>query len=375
MDSGRKALAGAARRLENANQGAGNQLSGGIRLGEESGAPKPVFIIGSGFSKAFSSSYMPTLGELGEAICNQSPRARTTALYASLARDIERVLSYLAQDMPWKTQQEKHEDFGEFLGLTQFIRDYLVERERAAFQSEIPDWARQFVNFLHKAQAPVLSLNYDTILERLAHDSVRLGPEDVKLRPDELYQAPIAHLTKRTASQWGGGFHPTFNLLKLHGSVNWYWSGNLDSSDQQLYWDPDGISPALDEHNRNMVERNRIDLIPLIVPPVADKSGFYALTTIRALWQRAKRALSQAGCVFCVGSSLPRTDLTLRALLSLASVPSGKVYLVNEAGPDNRPLIQDYESAFPCCEIDKTFMGKDSVSRMVEHLSQRIPVS
>jgi hypothetical protein len=76
-----------------------------------------------------------------------------------------------------------------------------------------------------------------------------------------------------------------------------------------------------------------VDKSPLIVPPVMDKTLFYMLDAIRASWWLAGRALRQARQVFCVGYSLPETDLAMSFFLN-SNHPSKRcdLYVVNEPG-------------------------------------------
>ncbi|GAG35006.1 unnamed protein product, partial [marine sediment metagenome] len=87
----------------------------------------------------------------------------------------------------------------------------------------------------------------------------------------------------------------------------------------------------------------------------------------------ARKALEQADEIFCVGYSLPVTDLTMKLFLQSVARPK-KVIIVNKEDPASkagRELVKRYREAFPePIKVDgQSLSGSDAVERMVEYIS------
>lgn len=203
------------------------------------------------------------------------------------------------------------------------------------------------------------------------------------------YRIPLAPIQSRTAGVLGGIEDYMFDLVKLHGSINSFYSGMEEFPGEQIYYrSVDSESPYKDnlylskDNNKKDNNLSRLkqleqeelkillsDKVPLIIPPVAEKSRFYANQTIRSLWSRAREHLKQAEEIYVVGYSLPDTDLTTRLLLQTACAGQAKtVYIVNNdiAGKDN--LLRRYKDAFP---LRDDYIRPDAVEAMVHDLCTR----
>jgi len=151
---------------------------------------------------------------------------------------------------------------------------------------------------------------------------------------------------KRPASEEIGA--PAFTLYKLHGSINWLYSGSALVPGQTIYhsglddlWG--GKLPPIPARTL----RNS-DKIPLIVPPVADKGTYFHHP-------------------LCLGYSMPHTDRTMQFFIwrnqPLVSV---KFCLV-----DTQNTVQHFRSTLPDSAFD--FDGQyirpdDPIPSFVERL-------
>jgi hypothetical protein len=176
----------------------------------------------------------------------------------------------------------------------------------------------------------------------------------------------------------------TFHLIKLHGSINWFYSGGEQFPGEQVYfrlvdsWSPysdmtqdvswDGPPPPFDL--KTEIKKLLSDKVPLIIPPVAEKSRFYANQTIRSLWGKAREYLAQAEEIYCVGYSLPDTDLTMKLLLQTACAGKAKtVYIVNNDVNGKEDLVRRYRDAFPKgVTIRDDYIRADAVEAMIKDL-------
>lgn len=87
-------------------------------------------------------------------------------------------------------------------------------------------------------------------------------------------------------------------LLKLHGSLNWWYPGSngnpgdvvYDSGVEGQEWSRRGLFPLEDRRHMILIS----DRKPLIVPPTAVKGPYYSNQILRTAWEAAANALVSA---------------------------------------------------------------------------------
>ena len=110
-----------------------------------------LFVLGTGFSKAVSSA-LPVMFDLGDYIRGKiNELSGDKEIYERLIsppNDLEDLLTYLCQSMPWKNPAESYSDKAAFLQLSNFIAEHIIDCEEKAFQEEPPEWSIQFIKYL-----------------------------------------------------------------------------------------------------------------------------------------------------------------------------------------------------------------------------------
>ncbi len=306
-----------------------------------------VFILGAGFSMAVAST-MPNLNDLGRFAIHEAmkqgrgwPAPETE--FAAFGNDVELLLSYLSQSYPWQTPDETAWNHAYFLSVQQAIAAVVNEKQNEAIQQGVADWLDPLVRHWNAKRCTVITLNYDNLVEYAIQQA------GIQTRSEELHQAPVLPALQRRKQLPDREPPPSLHLLKLHGSANWYYSGGTDFPGEQVYHIPAAVLFRGDSAELAQWNRWVEDKTPFIVPPVADKSTFYSNLTLRLTWRAAARALREATRVFCVGYSMPMTDLTVRLLLS-TSLPQGKpdFHIVNKcAQADRDDLVDRYHKVLP----------------------------
>lgn len=353
----------------------------------EAQSKKRLLILGSGFSKAVSDK-MPVVRELATALkeqIKQDPKLKELEdpKYQDLLNDPELLLTYLAQDQPWKKPDETHEDRALFLRVSRWLAKHLEQCEHQTFEGKIPEWTKLLAKWLNEKRTWVVTFNYDTVLERICF--LCLKDESGKNRPDLIfnsYRVPLAPIQFRRAGVFGGSEEYMFDLVKLHGSINWFYSGWEQFPGEQIYCRlVDSKSPYKDyvseDSDRGVSQKELEELemllsdkVPLIIPPVAEKSRFYANQTVRYLWGKAREYLKEAEEIYVIGYSLPDTDLTTKLLLQAACAGQTKtVYIVNNDMTGKNNLLRRYRDAFPQgTSIKDDYICPDAVEAMVKAL-------
>lgn len=317
---------------------------------------RDVFLLGAGFSKAISPE-MPTLHELSEAV--SLPRARGSAPSETNETDFESALTFLAQEQPWLTPPENLTNRAHFLEASRDIARHLAEMQARALAAPAPPWLFKLVRQWMDTDSTVVTPNYDVLIERAFKELV--GGEESH---GSLYSVPITHALTRVATVFGGKVIGPFKLLKLHGSLSWYYSGRESYFGEPIF---DAEVPAGWNTDTDSVEAAKMavsDKTPLVIPPTFGKSSFFQNETILRVWQNAWRAITDADRVFCIGYSLPRSDLNMIHVLRGASFRPGKVVVVNQ---DPDALIR-YRDLLPGVDVEAFGDGPEVVENFVSNL-------
>jgi hypothetical protein len=319
-----------------------------------------LFILGAGFSKAFSGR-MPLLSELSDSVRRDDGTQRPRLPRDAFRNDFEALLTYLFQQMPWKSPEDIHGDLAEFYALSRLIAARIGECEEEAFNGSVPQWATRYAQYLAQTQTTVVTLNYDTILERLL-TQCDMPAGNGKINERGLYSLPLVHIGFRS-----GNYDLTIHqgaswLLKIHGSINWFVAPDAWDSGGQVFFS------KISERGTSNEAFGKRDLIPLLIPPVADKSSFYRSGLVRTMWEEISQAFADAEEVFCIGYSLPKTDLTMRLFFMGATPrPDQRIYVVNNSSSE--ALVREYEEVFFPSAIDRRFLGSDhAVEEMVDYV-------
>jgi hypothetical protein len=323
--------------------------------------PRDVFILGAGFSREIGKQ-MPTLTELSSAIMRRFPEHSEIAQVPFISKNVEMAMTFLSQPQPWMRESERLRNRALFLELTEAIASEIENGAESVRASACPNWLYRFVHWAHLQKAVVITLNYDTLLEDAFCEIPGKEPAPKQI-------IPFRFAADEGVMSGGDVLADSLELLKLHGSTNWRYSGSTSYSGELIQW-----SQVHGWHNQfaGLTRREKnTDTVPLIIPPVAEKAGYFAHHSIRHLWRRAAYALKMARRVFCIGYSLPTTDLTMRFLLSDYAPPNAvEFYLVNLPNMDDgTPLGKHFRDALPdSFHIDDRFVGSRPIPPFVDAL-------
>jgi len=224
---------------------------------------KDLFLLGAGFSKAVS-SHMPLLNELSSAI---SFFAQTERSVDDIETNFEKVLTFLAERQPWLSEAENLRNRATFLEISGKISRALASMQNKALSEDMPRWLQGLLLRWRQDETWVITLNYDTLIEK-AYTELRLRGNEPQLSAimahRGLYPFPVESVLSRTQLLLGHEENVGFKLLKLHGSLNWVYSGS-DASGETIYdlGIPTGWNAKpLEQH----VLVNAIDKVPLVIP-------------------------------------------------------------------------------------------------------------
>ncbi len=283
---------------------------------------RDVFVLGAGFSKAIS-ELMPLTDELGNK-CRElliGDGIEQTRMPKFRDGSFETWLSKLAEEQPYLDVASNLDNQALFQRFSTKIGEILSQVGRKVLDSPMPTWLANFVLLAHLRRWTLLSFNYDVLIECTVASDVlydwralpaqRPGsPVSWSLIIDDVPPIPsgYARLAPSPAK--------TLSLLKLHGSLNWFWSPGDATGASFCHLSMLGKFGSPRDPLEIQQERSTsaAGKVPFIVPPSAVKSSYYLNPITRHVWQTAWARLKKANRVVVGGYSFPLTDLSFGAL-------------------------------------------------------------
>jgi len=334
---------------------------------ETGGQGNDAFLLGAGFSHSVS-EVMPLTNALGLEIASRLTRQghNTTLLQGLYRNNFEAWLTQLAEGRPWASEADNLRDRAMFLDASSQVAEIIRMAQRQS--GPRAKWLDRLVTFWHQNQSVVLTLNYDTLVEQAVQD-LHLKDHGELVHYTSAYAIPVTSANLRRAGVWGADPDiETLRLLKLHGSINWYYSGSDSPHGETVY--EGGLTYGWDAEYTHVVGDRGLDLlvdkVPFVVPPTGTKSSFFNNETIRAQWSVASEFLRPCQLVV-MGYSLPEADHLMR--LFLDQTVAGNITLVN-CDPD---IGAHFRRLLPRSRIvDEPWVGTpDAIERFVSALTVR----
>jgi hypothetical protein len=273
-----------------------------------------VFILGAGFSRA-AHEEMPTLPDLGSRLSWWIRKTRPynelipASIYDLLeigklpGGDLEVWLSSLAERQPFLEEADTSLNYALFVSMTRELVS-IVQQSQQGYWATAPAWLHHIVRIWHRMKPTVVTFNYDTIVE---DTMIALDPPGTS---GWVRGAMLRYLPRPAVGGHLGSAPPTqtFHLIKLHGSVDWFWTPG-DTTGDSLCTVPSEATQ--DDRDAALAGKD-----PFIIPPLSTKSSFFSLALVRERWQQAARALGQAERIMVMGYSVPLTDMSTVAMIT-----------------------------------------------------------
>jgi hypothetical protein len=343
-------------------------------------------VLGAGFSIAVNPAF-PDTDRLGEMIRARLPSDYSRRLPTETFKDgrFEEWLSYLAERQPHHDQAWALEAGALELRIVEAMRVVLSEVQRNALSAPAPQWLYALLSLLHAYRASVISLNYDNLIE--------CGVETMRMtapgRPDRTFveeedildglpKSAVPPSVQETASPHDFLGHPilldsglaeSFRLLKLHGSLSWYWLPGDGTGSSLRRWRLPGTFGQLwdEDYKRRLRELPRHDVF--IVPPSVLKGERLRESVARELWRRAAVAIWSAERLVLIGYSVPLADHSISGMLSEGlEGRTVQIEIVNPAPSEVRKRLVRLGVAANNIEV---FGGRNCVERWVRREVKR----
>lgn len=279
---------------------------------------------------------MPLTDELGAAITS---RLGVQWPAGSEATSFEERLTLLSTSLPFLEGHENTSRRALAERVTAALANELEDRNDLASAGDPPLWLLQLVSLWHAEQAIVITFNYDTLIEQAVTALRPAARARGDREPESIHGWQVAFpapspVNALTWESMDGPRQDSFQLLKLHGSLNWYWalgeSGTIVRDAAVYGFGARSEIAADDVAGVRLLDR-------FLIPPVTSKDSYYNVNLVHMLWRTAFEAMQQASRLTIIGYSIPPADRIAAELLR--SVPDATpVDVVNwKLGTDAEP--------------------------------------
>ncbi|CDG57365.1 hypothetical protein BN865_11580 [Campylobacter coli 76339] len=327
-----------------------------------------VFFFGAGFSKSLNNSY-PTLAELSEYFLENGFIYENEKIYKD---NLEQLLTYLITPLPFKTKEDILRDEASYLEKINKISKFFIELLETKEIDKNNKYILNLSQYINDNKCTCITLNYDLLLEEILFLTHENSYQDIDSY-DVFYKIPIKQIDERKntkSNNYGFNFYQgDFNInnnfveiIKLHGSINWYCDQAYSNS--QIY----SFMEKVDRYKDELF----VDLKPLIIPPILDKTNNYNHILLRSLWKKAFKAIQKAKNIYIYGFSFPITDLSVVYLFksALQNKQDYKIYVIN-----TKSHIDDkkkrYNEIFGEEKCDFSFCCDDNLEKLAKHLNKK----
>ena len=322
--------------------------------------PTTALVLGAGFSAAVNPD-LPTANELGNrAYRHVIDGGGSVALGREFSLDFtfELALSLLAEKQPHLSELQNRRNGVQLAELTSAIATVLEQAQEIAFERQPPNWLYELLSVLNQWHSTIVSLNQDLVVETaveahfltptsprpLLPDAARLeilaagGSMETIDATDLLWHVPPLAGGNR---QQPRNLAKSMRLLKLHGSVDWWWAPPDQTGATILR---EGVYGTFG-NARRMSDQVRRDYLPgrerFIVPPLATKSTYFDNPITRQLWQDAFSSMRSSARIALIGYSLPITDhMTFGLLQSVLEGRTVSLDVVNSNVAELLPRLK-----------------------------------
>ncbi|MFB2582146.1 hypothetical protein ACEXQD_12930 [Herbiconiux sp. P15] len=200
------------------------------------------------------------------------------------------------------------------------IAEVLDEYVRTVSAGLCPKWLRQLIAIWDAEQAAVLTFNYDSLVERAVNtyppaSGVRRGFLGRIQGDHVVFPAPPTPASQLVDDEGVEHSIESFQLLKLHGSLNWYWAdGDKSGStlvrvrERHTFGASNPFVQSIDFSAATTLDR-------YLIPPVSSKDGYYGSYLANTLWRSARQLIAETGSLTLMGYSLPFEDRVASQLI------------------------------------------------------------
>jgi hypothetical protein len=186
----------------------------------------------------------------------------------------------------------------------------------------------------------IVTFNQDLVIENAIEEAIGTTryasipwgiPNCYSTEFEDLYSA-------RSGAHFSTENDQSIKVLKLHGSLNWVYRARSAEDAKNAIRQPTGAPGCLLRRQvpvelRSRGERRSVHLLPLIVPPIYEKSA-HLRNQLESVWRAAESAFSSAQRVIVFGYSFPGADFAAMSMVRRAFMGNDELSEMFVINPD-----------------------------------------
>lgn len=260
---------------------------------------KKAIVLGAGFSKALCNS-MPIVSDLFADIPKKSILGKfvnNLKMQLGDSFDVENCISYILSKEIFFTDKEDIE----FYTLKRELLKYIhMQMKSYKPDNDKMDLMKKFLYYCIEENAILITFNYDLFIEKIcsylnAHDETNHKYNLVVNYGIKINESPF-NLTSRIT--FGNIIDKHLQLLKVHGSFNWFNIKDSESADIS-----DIVS--LDDSEVNDIYQNKT---PYFIPMSNTKHKYFSGSFYKTIWSKMNYFIKNAEDITFIGYGFPKTD-------------------------------------------------------------------
>lgn len=331
---------------------------------------RPVYILGAGFSKTIH-DFMPVTAELNKLLSQDDSELQIELNNQTF----ENWLTINSTDLPFLEKFENTARKAQSEKIIKKVGDIIERQTEIASSYKIPFWLEQLINIWHAEKAVVISLNYDTLIER-AINTCNIYEATEDLHFEKLYSENLTHPSPPSTNiqfyydQSELADNNSFQLVKLHGSINWFYAHQditkISSTKSRVREMFEGKRTV--KQTEKFISEITESQDRLIIPPVTSKDSFYSSHISNILWKSARKSIKAATKIFIIGYSLPPEDFITGELIKEISSDAEILVADKFASEDSETGIIKNLKNIGIDNITQLFSGENYINDFITNI-------
>lgn len=310
---------------------------------------KRIFVLGAGFSKAFSEK-MPLIKDLSEGILTTGlPAFKKLKFFANRYHELSNSSGEFSD----------YENLGTILFTKRIFKDFNEEMEYLQCQNIYLQYIYHqingyeidaenyelFLEFLKLVSFSwrrrgnqeigenlIVTFNYDLLIEGACENEKNISNR--ALIGPAGYDYGISMNKYESGRFIDANDRKIVDLIKLHGSFNWFKAKGADTTDHHYIYKVNKDDPNFGIHKHDT---------PCFIPMAHSKDSFLTGTLYNTLWAKATSYFNEAEEIIFIGYGFPTTDLNN---LTYFLPYKEKIKAINVLEPLGSPKLRRLQNIF-----------------------------
>jgi hypothetical protein len=249
---------------------------------------KKLYILGSGFTKAFSKK-SPVINDIFNGIKDNSVLEKINYYKSIGIVNNEEISSLILDDLyDFDHKDIINKKMISYSFLNEIVSNFI------GLKADEPEFFKKLISDKFKSNNNdtiyIATFNYDTLIEDYSEHVNYLIPINSNPYEDITYEVMYANYDK------------PINILKLHGSINWYNNNIINTNIMDTYF------VKKNDKSRMYIEKTSL---PVLVPFVFNKSHFMNGDLFKTIWRKMDMILNEVDEIECIGYGFPKTDFQI----------------------------------------------------------------